>query len=70
MPSNSYHYETNDNFEKLLDQEGAENTLMIALPILLVICMHIGPTKLLKDNTSNVEFDGDGRLRTVSTDLD
>ncbi len=55
---------------KLLDLEGAENTSMIIASILLVLHMHIGPTRVLKDGAPNVEFDTNGRLHTGSTDLD
>ncbi len=70
VPSDSYCHQTTNDFEKLLDLEGKENTLMITDPIFLVIHMHIGPTRFLEDDTPNVEFDADGRLRTGSTGLD
>ncbi len=70
MPSDNYRYQTTNNFEKLLDLKGKENTLIITAPILLVFCMHIGPTRFLEDGASNAEFDADGKLRTGSTGLD
>ena len=52
-PLNSYHYQITNNFKKLLDQESAENTLMITALIFLVFRMHIGPTTLLKNGIFN-----------------
>ncbi len=43
---------------------------MITAPILLVLRMHIGPTRFLEDGAPNAEFDADGKLRTWSTGLD
>ncbi len=68
--SNSYRHQTTNDFEKLLDLEGKENTSMITAPILLVLRMHIGPTRFLEDGALNAEFDADGRLRIGSTGLD
>ncbi len=67
VPLDSYHPQTTNDFEKLLDLEGKENTSMITAPILLVLHMHIGPTRFLEDGAPNAEFDADGRLRTGST---
>lgn len=70
MPSDNYYYQTTNNFKKLLKQEGAENTLMITIQILLVICMHIWPSKHLEDGASNTEFNGNKKLRIRSTSSD
>ncbi len=70
MPSDSYRHQTANDFEKLLDLEGKENTLIITAPIFLVLHMHIGPTRFLKDGAPNAEFDTDRRLHTRSTGLD
>ncbi len=70
MPSDIYRHQTTNNFEKLLDLEGQENTLMITASIFLVLCMYIEPTRFLEDGAPNAEFDIDRRLRTGSTGLD
>ncbi len=70
VPSDSYRHQTTNDFEKLLDLEGKENTSMIIAPIFLVFRMHIGPTRFLEDGAPNAEFDADGRLRTGSISLD
>lgn len=63
IPSDSYCYQTTNNFEKLIGQEGAEITSPITTPILLAIRMHIGPTRFLEDGAPKVEFDTDGTIR-------
>ncbi len=70
VPSDSYRHQTTNDFEKLLDPEGKENTSMITAPILLVLRMHIGLTRFLEDGAPIAEFDADERLRTRSTGLD
>ncbi len=70
VPSDSYCHQTTNNFEKLLDLEGKENTSVITAPILLVLHMYIEPAKFLENGAFNAEFDADGRLRTGSTGLD
>lgn len=69
MLSDSYRHQTTKNFEKLLTFKGIENTLIIIAPILLVLHMLICPTRLLEDDTSNAEFDAEGKLRPGSTGL-
>ncbi len=70
VPSDSYRHQTTNDFEKLLDLEGKKNTSMITASILLVLRMHIGPTRFLEDGAPNAEFDANGRLCTGSTSLD
>lgn len=70
VPLDSYHHQITNDFEKLLNQEGAKNSWMIFVPIFLVFCMHIRPTRLLKSGAPNTKFDVDGRLRTRSISLD
>ncbi len=70
VPSDSYRYQITNDFAKLLDLEGKENNSMITAPILLVLRIHIGPTRFLEDSAPNAEFDADGRLRIGSTSLD
>ncbi len=70
MPSDSYRHQTTNEFQKLLDLEGKENSSMITAPILLVLRMHIEPTRFLEDGAPNAKFDADGRLCTRFTGLD
>ncbi len=70
MPLDSYCYQTTNDFKKLLDLEGKENTSMITASIFLVLRMHIGARRFLEDSAPNAEFDADGKLRTGSTGLD
>ncbi len=63
VPSNNYRHQTTKNFEKLLDLEGIENTLIINAPIFLVLHIHIEPTRFLEDGTLHAKFDTDGGLR-------
>lgn len=42
VPLDSYQYQITNNFKKLLDLKGEENTSMITVPILLVFRIHIG----------------------------
>ncbi len=58
----SYRHQTTNDFEKLLDLEGRENTSKITAPILLVLRMHIGPTRFLEDGAPNAKFDADRKL--------
>lgn len=55
--SNSFQHQITDNFNKLIKQDGNKNTVKIATPILLVIKMHIGPTRLLEDGAIIVNYD-------------
>lgn len=48
--------------DKLLKEQGNENTAKIATPVLLVIKMHIGPTRLLEDSAPTAEYDSKRRL--------
>lgn len=43
---------------------------MITTPILLILYMHIGPTKLFKTGAPNAGFDAKQRLYPGSTGLD
>lgn len=43
----SHFYQTTNNFEKLLKRRDMKNTVMIAIPILLVIYMYKEPVRLL-----------------------
>ena len=70
VSSDSYHHLTTNDCEKLLDQEDIENTLMITVSIFLVLCMHIGLTRLLENGAFNDKFDADRRLCLGSTSLD
>ena len=70
VPSNSYRYQTTNNFEKLFDQECTENTSIITASILLVLRMHIELTRFLENNTPNAKFDINRRLRLGSTGLE
>lgn len=49
--------------EKLLEQEDTENTSKVAIPILLTIGMHIGPTKLLEVGPPKAKYNSERRLR-------
>lgn len=70
MLSNSYRYQTINNFEKLLDLESKENILIIITLIFLVLYMHIELTKLSEDGAFNAKFDVDRKLCIGSTGLD
>lgn len=70
MPLDSYRYQTTNNFEKFSKQESVENTTIIATPIILVIRIHIEPTRLLEDGTSNVNHDLEEKLCGGCTGLD
>lgn len=70
MLLNSYRHQTTNNFNKLLDLKGAENTSMITAPIFLVLRIYIGPTRLLENSVSNAKFGANKRFRTGSTSLD
>lgn len=45
---------------------------MIIAPILLVLRIHIGTTRLLEDGAPNIEFDVEGKFcpRSTNSDLD
>lgn len=68
--SDSYRHQSTSNFKKLLDQEGVKNILIITIPIFLIFYMHIGLTRLWKNNTPNTKFDADEKLRSESTGLE
>lgn len=70
VSSDSYCYQSTNNFEKLLDQEGKKNFLIITAPIFLVFCMHIRPTRLLEDGTPNAECNVDKKPHLESIGLD
>lgn len=52
----SFCYYTINNMEKLIDQESEKNINLITFPILIAICIYIGPTKFLKNKTPNIKF--------------
>lgn len=60
--SDHYCYETINKFEKLLKQEVVKNISKVATIILLIISMHIEPTKLLEVGPSNTKYDLEERL--------
>lgn len=60
--SDDYRYQSTNDFEKLLEQEGIKNISKVATLILLTIGMYISPTRLLKVNPPNVEYDLEERL--------
>lgn len=70
VSSDSYYCQTTNNFEKLLDLGGTENTSMITSPILLILHIYIGPTRFFKDGALNAKFDVDQKLCLGSTNLD
>lgn len=70
VPSDSYHYQTTNNFEKLLALKDVENISMITAPIFLVFHIYIRPTRLLENGTSNAEFDVERRFYPRSIGLD
>ncbi len=70
VPSDSCRHQTTNDFEKLLDLEGKENTLVIIAPIFLVLRMYIGPTRFLEDIAPNAKFNTNRRLCIESTGLD
>lgn len=63
ISSDSYRHQTTNDFERLLDKEGAENTSTITTPILINIYMHIGPTGFLEDGAPEVVFGTDRKIR-------
>lgn len=69
MSSNNYRHQITDDFEKLLDLKGVENTKMIITPIFLVFHILIKPTRLLKNNAPNAKLNAEERLRPGSTGL-
>lgn len=70
VPLDSNCHQITNNFKKLFEQEGAENTLIITISIFLVIRMYIRLTRFLEDGAPNTKFDGDGRPYTGFIDLD
>ena len=46
-----------------MEQEDAKNISKVAIPILLTIGIHIGPTRLLEVGLPNAKYDLEGRLR-------
>ncbi len=66
----SYQYQTVNNFEKLLDLEDIENTLMITAPIFLVLYIYIRSIRFLENGAPNTKFYVDRRLCTRFTNLD
>lgn len=68
--SDSYRYQTTNNFKKFLDLKGQENTLMITATIFFVLYMYIGPTRFLEDVAPHAEFNADRRLCIGSICLD
>ena len=70
MPSDSFYYQTINNFEKFLDQKSAKNTSKTLASILLIIRIYIRPIKLLENGALNTKFNADERLHLRSTSLD
>lgn len=55
----TYCHQTINNFKKLLDLDSVENTSLIIIPILVVICMQIGLILFLENWTPNVSYNLD-----------
>ena len=53
-----------------MEQKDAKNISKMAILILLIIGMHIGPTRLLKVGPPNAQYDSEGRLRERCTGAD
>ena len=70
VPLKHYRHQTTNNFEKLLEQKNAKNTLKVAIPIFLTIRMHIGLTRLLKVGRPNVEYDLERKLHKRCINID
>ena len=70
VPLDHYRHQTINNFKKLLEQKDAENISKVATPILLIIGMHIGPTKLLEIGPPNAEYNSEGRFCERCTGAD
>lgn len=68
--SNSYCHQITNDFKKFLEQEGAKNTAMIAIHILVVICIHIELIKLLKNGTTYAKNDLERKLFGRDSNLD
>lgn len=66
----SYRHQNINNFEKLLDLEGAKNTSIIIALIFLALRIHIEPAKFLENDALNTLFNMDQRLCTGYTGLD
>ena len=62
MLLNHYRYQIINNFEKLLEQKNAENTLKMTTLIFLTICMHIGPIRHLEVGPLIAKYDLQGKL--------
>lgn len=52
-----HYYQITNNFEKLLEQEIAKNTLKVVTPIFLTISIYFGLTRLLKVDFLNAKYD-------------
>lgn len=55
--SNSYRYQTINNFKKLLDKKDIKNTSIIIILILINISMYIRPIKFLENNAPKIVYD-------------
>lgn len=63
-------YYTTNNWEKLIDQEDQENTVLIAIPILTTICKYIGLTKFLEKGPFEIKYNTDGTICEQCLGLD
>lgn len=70
IPSDIHCHQTTNNFEKLMEQEYVENTAIITIPILLVIHIHIGSTRLLENSALYAEYNLEERLHRRYIGLD
>lgn len=68
--SDNFWHQTTNNFDKLFKEDDNKNTTKITIPILLVIKIYIGPTRLLEDCTITANNNLEGRLYGESQSLD
>lgn len=61
--SDTYKYQTTNNFEKLLAKEDNKNTTIITALILISICMYIGSLRFLEDGVPKVVYGTDGKIQ-------
>lgn len=70
VPLDYYYYQTTNKFEKLLEQENAENILKMATLIFPTIVIYIEPTKLLEVGPPNTKYDSKKRFCEKYTGTD
>lgn len=63
VTSNSYCYQTNNNFEKFQDLKDVENNSPITILILIAIPIYIMLIKFLKNNASKIKYNLDKTIR-------